>query len=349
MKNLFFILSSIVLGLFFTGCSGIKYLTIETLEPAQVTLPGNVRTILVANNVVQQPNDIGHTNQLLGRSGAQRINVSSDSISVFYTEALSQFLNEEAFFDAVLYRQEPLRSDHDFFTEQPISPDKMNELRTEHHVDAIISLDKLLIETHKDEHFRQQGYSWAAMKANIQSIVRVYLPSMTGQIPAVHFTDSLNWQGFERQNGYLYAEEILPSHEEAMKEAAVYAAEKMTSVFSPHWVMQDRWFYTLPNALMREGETFAQNKDWVNAVSKWEAFYEKETNELKKAKAASNIALAYEMLDDMQLASEWIGKSEQLFLKATRPDSLDRKRVQIYKREIDRRRDNSNQLNMQVN
>jgi len=49
---------------------------------------------------------------------------------------------------------------------------------------------------------------------------------MEGKLPAVEFTDSLRWEGFDIQDGKAYADLILPTHEEAMKELALYAAEK---------------------------------------------------------------------------------------------------------------------------
>lgn len=349
MKKISF-LSPIVLTMAFllSSCAGIKYMSIETLEPAQVTLPENVRSVLIVNNVVQQPDDIGHQDKLLGRSVAEKVNASSDSIAIYYTEALSQFLEEEEYFDSVLYFSEPLRNDKDFFEERPLAPATMNELKNKTRVDAIISLDKLILQTDKNEHFRQQGYSWADMTGKIHSVIRAYLPTMEGKIPAVQFTDSLHWEGFDIQDGNAYAEIMLPSREEAMKQLVIYAAEKMTYVFSPHWVRQDRWYYTHTNSLMKEAEVHAQNAEWMDAIGKWETFYNNQRNKKEKAKAANNIALAYEMLDDMDKAYEWITISHDLFTESTSNNSLERRRSQLHKNEIERRRDNSNRLNMQI-
>ncbi len=76
---------------------------------------------------------------------------------------------------------------------------------------------------------------------------------MEGKIPAVQYTDSIRWEGFDIQDGMAYAEVMIPSTEEAMKLLAVKAAEKMTYVFAPHWEMQDRWYYTLPQLFDARG------------------------------------------------------------------------------------------------
>ena len=347
MKKIFDYLLISAISVLMLSCSGIKYLTVETREAPQVTLPVDVMRITVVNNVIQQPDDIGHNLKQLGRSIIERDKALSDSIAIFYTEALTQFLNEEDYFINVTYYDKPLRNDSDFFVEQILSPEKMNDIRRETLADAIISLDKLIIETDKTEYFRQQGYTYSAMTSKIHSIIRVYLPTMNGRIPAVQYNDSLHWEGFDIQDNSANFEIMLPSREEAMKILAVQAAEKMTNVFVPRWEIQDRWYYTLPNTLMREGENYSKSIDWENAILKWEAFYNSQSNKISKAKAANNIALAYEMSDNMDMAFNWAKDANELVNKATSSSSLERRRSQLYLNEIERRRNTTNRLNMQ--
>lgn len=323
-----------------SNCSGIKYLTIETLEPAQVNFPIGVQSIAIVNNVVQQPDEVGHDSISIGKTQPQRIKVSSDSVAVYYTEALAQFLNEEEFFEKVVFYNKPLRTDNDFFVEKPIDPETMQKIRKETGTDAIISLDKLLIKTKKKGHFRQQGYSYEDLTAWIYSTFRVYMPTQEGKIPAIEYTDSINWEGFYIHDGNAYADVMIPSTRDAIKTLAVVAAEKMTKVFAPYWEMQDRWYYTLPNSLMKEGDAFAKKTEWENAINRWEKFYNNTGKKIDKAKAANNIALAYEMLDEMEQALKWATTANDLFVEATAPNSMERRRSLLYKNEIQRRLSN---------
>ncbi len=334
--------------LFFSNCAGIQYMSIETREPAQVTLPSEVKSVLVINNVVRQPDEIGHNVKRLGKNHSDRVKVSADSVAIFYTEALSQFLGEEEYFNAVRYYQKPLRSDNDFWQEVPISPETMRELRNATATDAIISLDKLILQTDRTDFFQQEGYKYAGLVGKIHSVIRVYLPSMEGKIPMVQFTDSMKWEGYDIHDGRAYADLIVPSQEEAMKQLAVSAAEKMTKVFSPHWENQDRWYYTPMSSKMREGEVFAKSNQWLNAIEKWNESYIKEKSKLNQAKAAHNMALGYEMLDDMDNAYKWAALAADLFQESTASGSLERRRSLLFKNEIERRKDTSNKLNMQI-
>ncbi len=334
---------------FMSSCTGLKYITVETQEPAQLTLPENIRSLLIVNNVVQQPDEMGHRKKPLGKKGFEPTKVSADSISIYYTEALTQFLSEEHYFDTIILYDKPLRTDTNFWKEKPIMPQKMNELRKETKTDAIVSLDKLIMQTEWSDLFMQEGYTYASMTGKIHSILRVYMPTLDGRIPAIHFTDSLRWEGFDIRDNMAYADLIIPTPEEGLKQLAVYAAGKMVNVFVPHWEMQNRWYYTLNNKLMREGETYAKSADWTKAILKWQTFYDTEKNKVKKAKAASNIALAYEMLGEMDRAFDWIMLSLYLFEESVSPNSLDKKRAELYKNEIERRRNHAVKLNMQIN
>ena len=91
-------------------------------------------------------------------------------------------------------------------------PEKMNKLRKETETDAVVSLDKLILQTEWNDLFMQEGYIYASMTGKIYSILRVYMPTPDGKIPAIHFTDSLRWEGFDipDDDGMAYANLIIP-------------------------------------------------------------------------------------------------------------------------------------------
>lgn len=348
MRNLKLFLHLLIGTFLLTGCAGIKTLTIQTQEPAQVVLPKSVGKLLIVDNVVGQPYDIGHSKKRLGRSIEEKVSVRTDSLSIIYTEALTQFLNEEGFYDNVMLYDKPLRSDNEYWREEPLTPEKMLELKKITGADAVVSLDKLLVTSDWQDLFVQEGYPYSKVSGKISSVLRVYLPNLEGQIPTVQYIDSLYWEGFDISDGMAYAEFVVPHAEHALKELVIYAADKMTYVLTPHWVTQERWYYTLPSSTMREAEAFAAQSKWEEAIAKWDSFYNSTKNKTDKAKTASNIALGYEMLDDIETAQEWVTIAQKLFDESTPSSSLERKRISIYKTEIERRLKISNKLNMQV-
>lgn len=347
MRNIKLFLYLLIGAILFTGCAGIKTLTIQTQEPAQVILPSNINKLLIVDNTVGQPYDIGHSKKKLGRS-TDKISVRTDSLSIIYTEALAQFLNEEGFFDVIMLHDKPMRNDKEYWSEIPITPETMLELKKSTGADAIVSLDKILVASSWEDLFIQEGYPYAKLSGKISSNIRVYLPTLEGQIPTVQYLDSLYWEGFDISDGKAYAEFVIPNAENALKDLAIYAADKMTYVLTPHWVTQERWYYTLPSSTMRQAEAFAEQAKWEEAIAKWESFYNSSKKKTDKAKAASNIAMGYEMLDDIEIAHDWVLIAQKLFEEGTPSSSIERKRISIYKTEIERRLDNTNKLNMQI-
>ncbi len=340
---------ALVIMLFLNSCVGIKYITVETREPARIALPKTIRSILVVDNTVKQPNDYGHYKEFYGSNEVVESSASSDSLAFFYTEALAQFLGEDEFFDEVKHLQVPLRTDDNFWLESAISPEDMIELRKVSNCDAILSLENLSIETYKQERYREGGYTSAHLFGRLNSTLRVYAPTMEGLLPTVHYRDSLLWDGFDVEDRNAYSPYyFIPTVEEAMKELVVRAADKMSYVLTPYWMKQDRWYYISSEAKMKEGVAFAEKNQWQNALESWLAFYDSERDKRMKAKAANNIALAYEMIDDLQRALEWAVIAEKAFQETSGPKSLDLRRAVLLKNEYTRRLDTSNRLNLEA-
>ena len=341
-KILFVFLSVLILG----SCAGFKIITIETQEPARISFQQNVQSILIVNNVVEQPKDIGHNMKRLGKSYIERVAVSSDSMAIYYTEALSQFLEEGGFFNKVLYYNKSLRTDNDFWSEKPISPGEVERLTGENDVDAIISLDKLIITTNGQEYYRQSFFTDVELIAKLQSIFRVYIPLYRGEELVMQHVDSLRYEGFipsqkQPQKHSLFFKDYL-------KDMVVNSAEKMTEALAPHWKEQERWLYTLANGTMQDGEFYANQNKWDEAAIKWQEFYNNNTKTINRAKAASNIALAYEMMGDIERAYKWISTSYKLFEESSNSNSEELLRTLLYKNELERRYNNEGILDLQI-
>lgn len=349
MRNIKILLYLLIGAFVLEGCAGMKTITIQTQEPAQVTLPQRVNKLLVVNNAVSQPDDIGHMRKRMDRTTAIKTSVSTDSLPTIFTEALTQFLNEEEYYDEVFLHNKSLRNDTKYWEERGLLPEEIKNLQQTYNVDAVVSLDKMLVTSDWEDLFRQEGYPFAKLDGKISATVRVYMPSLKGQIPTIKYIDSLYWEGFDlSDDGRAYAEFVVPHAEYALKELAVFAADKMTYTLTPHWITQERWYYTMSSSKMREGAAFAEQTKWDEAVEAWTDFYNSTSNKKDKAKAASNIALGFEMLDNIDKAQEWILIAKDLFEQSTPASSLERRRAAIYETELERRLDNSNKLNMQV-
>ncbi len=333
MNKVKYIFLITLLSLTTNSCDSLRFINIQTQEPAMVNLPSSVRSILVVNNTSVQPDDFGH--KRISGNRVTPMNLKADSLAIFYTEALTQFLKEEKYFDKVVLYSKPLRTDNDLTQEKPILPEKMIELNRLNGTDAVLSLDKLFEQVNIVDLVSLSGDNLSNMVGKIQSTVRLYKPTNQGDIPTINNRDSIYWTGIVSPdvNNYSLEEDIIPHPQTALKLLAVKVADKISKVFAPHWEEQRRWFY----ALAKDGTTYMEKLDWPNAKQAWENLYNNSTNDLKKARAAHNLALTMEMMDDLEGSFQWANMAKDLFQKANSATSTEYRLAELYRTEIERR------------
>lgn len=329
-----------------TSCSTIHWLTIDVQKPAQITLPVTIQNLAIVNNSVTQPSNVGHKS--VNYSNETQVHVSSDSLNIILTEALTQFLNEEKFFNSViLYDKTPRNANDNFLSEIKLSPETVKTIINSTGSDIIISLDRFILRSILSTSSIGNSLTSENLKVNIDANFRLYYPNGKMPLPLINFQDSLSWEAIS-QHGIYFTEEALPSRREALKYAALYTANKMVSMFTPYWQEQNRWYYTDGTTKMQEASVKASANKWRDAALIWGELFDTEKSTLKKAKLASNISLANEMLDDLENALTWINISSDLFRSLNRTDKdEDIVRTSLYKKELKQRISDFQKLDIQ--
>lgn len=144
-------------------------------------------------------------------------------------------------------------------------------------------------------------------------------------------TDSIYWTALY-YNDHLVSDNPLPSREDALKEAARYAGEKIADALVPYWVETPRLFFNENNSAI----LLAQKDQWAEALKIWEADYNQEPKFKRKARLAFNIALANELTDNLMGAISWVSISSDLFKQAvlTGVDEQNYLRAEQYKKDL---------------
>ncbi|HEX2935059.1 MAG TPA: DUF6340 family protein [Bacteroidales bacterium] len=115
------------------------------------------------------------------------------------------------------------------------------------------------------------------------------------------------------------------------KEFANIIAMDLSEKLVPGWNMAERQIYFVPNQLMRKAYKHFVANDLDAAISQWNTVYNKGTRPLA-SKAAFNIALSYEIKDDLPASKDWLDKA--IILKK---DSLFIKYQQVVEKRIEER------------
>ncbi|MDU1904857.1 MAG: DUF6340 family protein [Dysgonomonas sp.] len=325
MKRLLYLATLLAIALSYTACRSVNTVVVEVQKPAQIILPKTINNIGIVDNAIPQPDTWGHYETRYSEKGTKKleeVSVPGDSNIIYLTEALFKNLAELDHFENISLYEFPLRQDLSFEEERPVDSITVKEIAQITNSDALISIDRFLISsTLREEPF---DFETKLKFLDLKMDVRFRIWSKEGkQISSpFYLTDSIYWSGVYK-NKTVISEDSLPTRINAAKEGAEYIAEKLAKAFTHSWQEIPRVYY---------GDVKAANKkveanDWTGALKLWEEAYNKESKPKKKARIANNIALAYEISDDIKNALKWVQTSLDIFTE-TAENSIDQQYIE---------------------
>ena len=286
----------LLMACLFSACNTIEYIGIETYNPAEITFPKNVDKVLIVNNAVPQPDDVGYTYNLYG-TVQDTARAHADSALYDACHSLGKSIVDVSFFNDVLLYHDGTRQDTKYLVDEKLTPETVKELCRETGTDAVISLDSVF---------------WSESADNME-LLKLYLPSP----------------------------------DEALRAAGQYIGRKVTPNFVPHWDNESRWFYKGEGARWKEATAYALSDKWEEAASRWKHVYENSSRWKERAKAASNLALFYEMKTQLKDAYDWAAKSYEIFNNKKGEDYNYTKMQRLYVEALGKRIRSDQKLNKQ--
>lgn len=283
------------------SCSSTRTVSIETYRPAEVTFPASVGTIVVVNNSAVQPAVSGHLHKQFGT--VRPDTVPADSAAWDACSALGVALHEPEYFNEVLLFHDTIRLDGMYNRAAKLTPRQVEDICSISGADAVISLDCLWFDARRETANMPGGYVTGEINVKVEGTVRAYLPGRANPLATVYLNDSVYW-GQEADNLLMLAM-FLPTPEQALREAGKYVIAGAYKNFVPHWNGTNRWFYTGSGSRWKEATAFATREKWEEAAARWKRFFEQERTAERRAKAAMNLALYYELKGDLPEALAW--------------------------------------------
>lgn len=298
-NNFFF--SCLFIFFSLTSCVSVKTLVIDVDKPAPITLPQSIHNITIVNNAVVQPEDFGHTESIMGRPQKSLISVKNDSVDYILMQTIGEGLSEKNFFNNVVLYEYPTRADTEYEKIIPLDKNKISDIAKQTDAGAVLTINKFLISTNSNtlpaDDYRADIYNILDLQANIT--FNIYSDKGDELLPEVYETDSIYWVE-ARQNHTLLSEPI-PSREIAMKTGAMILGNSVVKSLTPYKESQNRLLYSD----VSEAGKYADNNDWDKARSLWIEGFNKEKKAKAKARIANNIALSYELSDNLKEALQW--------------------------------------------
>jgi hypothetical protein len=299
--------SGILFLLFIAACSPVRQISIETYNPAGLTFPAEVKTVLIMDNAVPQQNVPFESSLRNWKDSADAV---ADSTTGDFCRALGRLIAESPYFEDVRLYEGFYRADSLYSFDGRLTEEEVNQLCEEQASDAIISLDQLLF--HVKEYAPLPEDFDIITEVEVSGVLRTCLPDRATPFSTIYISDTVSFRINPYESEY---DLFTPSgRETVLRDAAKEAARIYYTCFVPYWSADARWYYISPNSRWKEATAYAVSGKWEEAAAVWNDLYAKTASRKSKGRLASNLALCAELTGDLTQAVSWATKAHRHFL-----------------------------------
>ena len=303
-----------------SGCYAANQLDMDGLKPADITVPGSVRSLTVVSRC-----DLDSAYKLSLESLGRVKDFHRDSIMAKQVVlGCSDALLESPRFD--LFNPVVSRSlvAEDANTSGTIPWNKVRSIAGDPPHDAVLSLEVATINDTIKYSILNGWLSTYQYFVIVKTSWRLYRLA-DFQSKELNFADTTTFDIDSPAEFSSSPDRGIACISQAMYESGVKTARRL----APWWTDLHRFFFTIITQNSMKGTTFLKEGNWQEAAEIWRP-YTGSSNKMMAAKACFNMALTCEMANNIPAALEWLKKSEDLgmlgyFIKLYRSRLIKRK------------------------
>ena len=317
----------VLLSIIFNSCTTLLYTNLDVLRPAKVTFSPEIKKVLIVNNTVIQPYDYGHKTQLYNQKPTN-LTIATDSLSIFCVGSLTEELIQKEFFSTVELLPNSINNSTDFFYAKYLNADTVKTLCKRYNTDAIISLDRIKVIDKITEYYIQEENKYIAdLNVSYETQWSIHTPNEV-KFTTTTFKDTVFWESESYQRRKVL--NGLPERTNALIDGALYVGQNTVKRMIPYWDKVDRYFFSNESKYIKQGIDSIYVKNWSSAIKSWQTSLKKNLSNITRAKAANNIAVAYEITGNIDKAIEYAQLSIDFFDKSMSSDFDTYIRVKSY-------------------
>ncbi|MDD4143898.1 MAG: DUF6340 family protein [Prolixibacteraceae bacterium] len=303
--NLFFLLAILLYS-----CTVYKEYPIEIFKPGEIKLPENAKSAVLIYRNFKYPGD---TLQHYYKSNGRLVKAAKDPEnldSIIVNDCLNQLsrrLKSAKSFSEVEILPYNLFKRHSD-EKLPDIPDEITEkLANTTQADILISLEMLSAFYSKYPQNYDQPETNEVVTAAVWGI---YDLRRRNRVERISVIDTIYQNGYDNEGNYM-AGYKLPSRISALRTAARAAGEKYADRMVASWQTVDRLYSIPPLPDFSDAAYYFEEGKTEKAIALW-GKYVNEKNGKLAINARFNLALAYEMMDDLEKARQWLSSAEDL-------------------------------------
>lgn len=307
MKNLIpFILAILTLA----SCTVYKEYPIEIYQPGVIPVPPETDNVAIVYRNFKYKNDtLQHYYQddfRLKKAKNEPANLDSVLVNLCIEELAKNLKEKNAFNNIHIFPE--LFSLH-FGEKLPaLDFNTVDKIAETTDADLLVSL-----ETYSYFYSEYSSTEQTSGKSNeviTAAIWAVYNPNTQKLIEHKTMIDTIFWNGYDN-NGNYQRKSKLPPRITALKIASQLAGENYSKRFFASWQTVNRMYSVPPLPDFAAADEYVQKGEWDNAIMLWKR-YADDSNGKMAINARYNLALGYEMKDELETAQKWLIAAQQI-------------------------------------
>lgn len=314
MKNRFFIFFLLLIPVLLMGKGSVSF-TVQ--KPAEVDIPGNIKTIVIVNRTMTENTRRNVTlNVLEGILTGEGVSTDNQGAQACMNKIFNG-LNNSGLIKAVM-ATETLTGNQSANLPAMLSWEQVNEICRKYGADALIAIeafdsDYITLDAKKESSTSDDGttttYYTIQGTAKVSAGFRFYDLSTRTVADEYVFEHKDTWKA--KGNTAMEAYGHLSDRKDAIMAVSRQAGNIYSKRIIPSWYRVTRTVYNKPKKLrpMQEGWRLSNVAKWEEAIKAWERAIPEAKKDKHAGWAAYNIGVAYEVLGQLKTAAEWASKS----------------------------------------
>lgn len=300
--------------IFASSCSGVRGMRVQVQRPAEITVSKNIQSVAILNRSLQSAPVTAET-VLTGERKTQDKELSRECI-----RGLSDLLRtSERFKIKVCEGDLPSADPRSLSFAGMLDWNMVDSICKKYEVEALLVLEYF----DTDFSVVNPGATAAAAVTNLlngnnaevevtgtakaTAGWRMYVPATQSVIYENYFSWKKIWR--ERSTNPIDAAARLIKPNQALMDVSWATGNEFGMRIVPLYYWENRSMYKGKKGDMERGERQALAKDWEGAIETWKIAYDASMKSKVRAKAAFNLALAYEVMGDLKMAQKWVQTS----------------------------------------
>lgn len=300
-------------------CAQQLHTIIDVLQPAEFPLSATLENVVIVNNAITQPADFGHQTKISSSTIKRSVDLSAAPLHCLF--ALQQNLEEQETCSDIALVSKSQNHSSNFYRRVPLTATQADSILTLNGANALIALNQLIIYDLEECYLTDEELYYSYLQAYASSHWSVYFRGVSKPQQMV-VSDTLIWQNWDQSAES--ALKALPDRQEALLALAAYVGEHFAQRIQPQWKPVDRYFYESKDEFLLAGNDALAHRRFQLALDCWQKAYSSASPRqyLTRAHAAANMAVVYEMSDDLKAAIEWTNRAIDAFHHLKTADAL---------------------------